>query len=352
MLKKYLCLSVILGFSGNLMAHDQVQQPVPADSFDMMNWKITVPMDKDKNGKIDEIEGVAMFSYSHPDYFFLDDNNHMVFQVQNKAITTKGSSNARSELRQMLRGTDLTIGVKAPANNFAIAAHPNADQFGAIGGKMEATLKVNHVAIHANQPDKFPAYSVVIGQIHANKDPKKIEAKTGFGHGNEPLKIFYKKWPGHEKGSVFWNYERNLAKKDPNRTDIAYPVWGNTWENKADPKSAGIALGEEFSYSVNVEGNMMYLSFSTKNHESVKYQIDLSKNRDAYGKVDEKDNAQGYAKDSFYFKAGAYGQCSVKDNSGFWSPGCSGTGDFAIDKKNGDYNSVSFSRLSLGTANK
>lgn len=342
-------MSVILGFSANSMAHEQGPLSVPADKFNMMNWKITVPEDRDQNGKIDEIEGVAMFSYSNPDYFFLDKDGNMVFQVQNKAITTSGSSNARSELRQMLRGTDLTIDVKAPANNFALTAHPDADQYGAIGGKLEATLKVNHVATHANQPDKYPAYSVVVGQIHANKDPKQIDAKTGFGYGNEPLKIFYKKWPGHENGSVFWNYERNLEKNDPNRTDIAYPVWGNTWENKADPKDAGLALGEEFSYTIDVQGNIMHLTFTTAKHDKVEYKIDLSKNLDAHGKVDSKDNPQGYAKDSFYFKAGAYGQCSVKDDDGFWSPGCAGTGDFAEDMKNGDYNSVSFSKLELTT---
>lgn len=344
MLKKFLCMSVILGCSANSMAQ---ATPVPADKFDMMNWKITVPEDRDKNGKIDEIEGVAMFSYSNPDYFFLDDDGNMVFQVQNKAITTSGSSNARSELRQMLRGTDLNIGVKDPLNNWTIAANPNADKFGSIGGKLEATLKVNHVATHANQPNKYPAYSVVVGQIHANKDPKMIEAKTGFGYGNEPLKIFYKKWPGHENGSVFFNYERNLEKNDPNRTDIAYPVWGNTWENKEDPKDAGLALGEEFSYIVDVEGNIMHLTFTSKNHKTVEYKIDLSKNLKPDGTVDEKDNPRGYTEDSFYFKAGAYGQCSVKDDDGFWSPGCAGTGDFATDVKNGDYNSVTFSKLEL-----
>lgn len=344
MLKKFLCMSVILGCSANAMAQ---AAPVPADKFDMMNWKITVPEDRDKNGKIDEIEGVAMFSYSNPDYFFLDDDGNMVFQVQNKAITTSGSSNARSELRQMLRGTDLNIGVKDPLNNWALSAHPNADKFGSIGGKLEATLKVNHVATHANQPDKYPAYSVVVGQIHADKNPQQLKDKTGFGYGNEPLKIFYKKWPGHDKGSVFWNYERNLEKDDANRTDIAYPVWGNTWENKDDPKDAGLALGEEFSYVVDVEGNIMHLTFTSKNHKTVEYKIDLSKNIKPDGTVDEKDNPHGYAGDAMYFKAGVYGQCSVKDDDGFWSPGCAGTGDFATDMKNGDYNSVTFSKLEL-----
>lgn len=145
----------------------------------------------------------------------------------------------------------------------------------------------------------------------------------------------------------FLELRTHLEKDDPNRTDIAYPVWGNTWENKADPKEAGLALGEEFSYVVDVKGNIMHLTFTTKNHKTVEYKIDLSKNLTPSGEVDSKDNPHGCAGDSFYFKAGAYGQCSVKDDEGFWSPGCAGTGDFATDVKNGDYNSVSFSKLEL-----
>ncbi|GAM61674.1 alginate lyase precursor [Vibrio ishigakensis] len=323
------------------VANNGVSYPVPADKFDMRNWKITIPSDINQDGRVDEIEGVAMMSYSHSDFFFLDKDGNMVFEVHNKAITTKNSKNARSELRQMARGADFSIDTHDNLNNWALSSHPDAKTFSAIGGTLEATLKVNHVSLHAKYPEKYPAYSVVVGQIHAEKDKAQIEAKTGYGHGNEPIKIFYKKFPGHKMGSVFWNYERNLEKNDPDRADIAYPVWGNTWENTAEPGDAGIALGEEFSYKIEVKDTTMYLTFSTKRHDTVTYEIDLAKG------VDAKDNPNGYAKDAFYFKAGAYGQCSVQESHPVWGPGCEGTGDFAIDKKNGDYNSVTFSALKL-----
>lgn len=346
MLKKSLCLSLLLGASANVVA----DTTVPAKEFDMTYWKITLPMDDDKNGKIDEIKNPEILTYSHPDFFFLDENNHLVFQVQNKAITTKNSKNARSELRQMLRGGDTSIGTKDPKNNWALAAHENAEAFGSIGGKLEATLKVNHVSQHAKYPDKAPAFSVVVGQIHAGKNDAVIKSGTGFGHGNEPLKIFYKIRPGHETGSVFFNYERNLAKAHPDRTDISYPVWGNAWDNPADPKDNGLKLGEEFSYTVNVYQNTMYLTFNTEKFGTKRFQIDLTKNVDAFGKVDEKDFAQAYAQEDFYFKAGAYGQCSASDSDSMWSPACAGTGDFATDKATGDYNSVTFSKLTLSAA--
>jgi hypothetical protein len=342
-----LAVTLAATYSISSMAFAQTSKAVPADHFDMVNWKITLPLDNDKNGKPDEIESPAILTFSDPDFFFLDKNNHLVFEVQNRAITTQGSTNARSELRQMQRGIDVSIDTKAPANNWSLAANEAADTYGSIGGNLSATLKVNHVAKHSKSPEKYPAYSVVVGQIHADTDPAQLEAKSGFGYGNEPLKIFYKKWPGHKMGSVFWTYERNLAKEDPNRIDIAYPVWGNTWENSKEPGAAGIALGEEFSYEVDVVGNIMNLTFKTAKHDTIKYTVDLSTNIDPNGKVDEKDFAQGYAQDDFYFKAGAYGQCSVSTGDSFWATACEGTGDFAADKKTGDYNSVTFSALKL-----
>ena len=318
-----------------------VPYPVPADKFDMRNWKITIPSDINQDGRVDEIEGVAMMSYSHSDFFFLDKNGHLVFEVQNQAITTKNSKNARSELRQMPRGAKFHIDTSDKLNQWALSSHVDADSYSAVGGTLEATLKVNHVSEHAKFPERPPAHSVVVGQIHAKKHDELIKAKTGFGHGNEPLKIFFKKFPDHEYGSVFWNYERNLEKNDPNRMDIAYPVWGNTWENQQAPGEAGIALGEEFSYKVEVKGTIMHLTFENARHKTVTYDIDLSKG------IDDKDNAQGYSQDDFYYKAGAYGQCSVSDKHAVWGTGCAGTGDFAVDKKNGDYNSVTFMELKL-----
>ena len=323
---------------------------VPADKFDLSHWKINVPVDLNNDGKIDEIDVKEIQSYSHPNFFYLDENGGMVFVAPNKALTSANSTNTRSELRQMIRGDNKKIKTKHAANNFALAAHPLANRFGSIGGKMEATLKVDHVALRAKNPNTSAAYSVVVGQIHAIKDEALIAKNLGFGWGNEPIKIYYKKWPNHEKGSVFWNYERNLPKTDPKRTDIAYQIWGNTWENPNEPGDTGIALGEEFSYTINVYQSTMYLTFSAQGKDDVKYSINLANNIDAYGNVDAYDHQMGYRADFLYFKAGAYNQCSTKNASGPWYAGCLGTGDWQTDKQNGDYTQVTFSKLQLSQA--
>ncbi len=320
----------------------------PADKFDLRFWKLTLPLDDNKDGKIDEVKVRELQDYTHPDFFYLDEHGFLVFTTPNKAITTANSTNTRSELRQMLRSTNTRIGTHEPKNNFALKAHPNAKAFALVGGQLEATLRVLHVAKNAKHGHKKPAYSVVVGQIHAVKDKEVVAKGDGFGWGNEPIKVFYKKWPDHETGSVFWTYERNLDRDNPDRTDIAYPVWGNTWENPDDPGDNGIALGELFNYNINVFGNVMYLTFRTTDPaRTVTYQIDLSNNIDAYGKVDDKDNPRGYSGDAFYFKAGAYNQCSTRDDTASWYVACAGTGDWETDQANGDYASVAFRRIQI-----
>ena len=161
---------------------------LPATKFDLSTWKITVPTDKDNNGKVDQVSRIDIQHYSHPDYFYLDDNNNLVFATPNKAFTTANSTNTRSELHQLLGGPKIKS--NAPANNFSLKSHPNVKNHAQIGGNLQATVKVNHVAKRATYPNKNPAYSVVVGQIHATKDKAIVAQGNGFGYGNEPCLLY------------------------------------------------------------------------------------------------------------------------------------------------------------------
>ncbi|WP_255874985.1 polysaccharide lyase family 7 protein [Microbulbifer elongatus] len=322
---------------------DRAPVIVPGALMDLSHWKITLPTDSNRDGKIDEVEPPQVSRLYDPRFFYTNEIGEVVFAAPNKAVTSIISSNTRSELRQMI--DPVNSDTRSPGNNFALASHPRARRYGAVGSWMSATLRVNHVAVEAKNPDRAPAYSVVVGQIHAGKDESRL--KSGFGYGNEPLKIYFKKWPHHEHGSVFWTYERNLEKDDPNRTDIAYPVWGNTWESAQDPGENGIKLNEEFSYTIDVDGDMMHLTFKSPNKPRVEYSVNLANNVNPYGEVDPLDNPRGYQGDWFYFKAGAYNQCSTKNQDGMWYAGCGGTGNWALDKAQGHYAQASFSALVL-----
>lgn len=297
----------------------------PAQNFDLTKWKINIPMEDDKPkraGKVMEISAQDLSNqdnpFSHPDWFYTDKKTGaMVFKTPNKAMTTPNSKNARSELRAMLAKS-----YKDPKNNFAIASNPDAASYGAIGGQLSATLAVDWVSTSGSDR-KNGAFSTVIGQIHASD--------------NEPLKIVYRKLPGHEFGSLVWNYEINATGDNySKRKDVRHNVFGqyNLRTGEADPID-GIKLGEIFSYDVKIENSIMHLTFK-KNigeaNEVVKtYALDLSKGNYKGNEYDE-----GYANDWMYFKAGNYNQCNVGSSK------CTNNG---IDA--GDYAQVSFYQLEL-----
>lgn len=349
--------SIFLSGCGNTIAPVDVKnkeligkQLLPASKFDLSHWSLTVPLDEDSDGVSDIYDVPDILTYSHADFFYLDQDNGMVFASPNRAATERTSTNTRSEFRYMIRGSDKSIPESSPSNNFALADHKHVEQFASVGSKLEATLHVDHVALNAGYPNKPPAYSVVVGQVHAFQLDDE-EQTLGVGWGNEPLKISYKKWPNHEKGSVFWTYERNLATSDPKRIDIAYSVWGSDWDDATDPGDDGIALGEEFSYTVNIYKNTMYLVFTSAKHGTVHHQINLADNTDANGEIDKADYPLGYKDETLYFKAGAYNQCSTKvDELSFRYPACAGYGNWQIDVLNGDYTKVTFSKLVVSAA--
>jgi len=66
MFRKSLCLTMLLSASVSAVAEN------PADVMDLSHWKITLPMDADGNGKVDEIKQPDILSYSHPDFFYVD----------------------------------------------------------------------------------------------------------------------------------------------------------------------------------------------------------------------------------------------------------------------------------------
>ena len=181
--------------------------------------------------------------FENKDFFYATNENNedwVVFKTPNAGNTHGTSNNTRTELAQLKKWVPMT------------------------DAKMNATLKVTNVST-TGDARVAATYSVVVGQIH-----------SADGHENEPLKIYYKKFPGHTKGSVFWNYEINTAGDDNSgRWDFSTPIWGydfsvvGTGENTypAEPKD-GIALGEEFSYEVEVKDGMMSLKFTSDRHET------------------------------------------------------------------------------------
>ena len=286
------------------------------------------------NGEVHE----DLTNFEHEEYFYAakDESDWVVFKTPNGGITSPNSHNTRTELGQKARWTPKS------------------------GGKLTGTLKVMHVST-SGDARVAASYSVVVGQIHSDD-----------GHKNEPLKIFYKKFPGHTKGSVFWNYEINTEGDNSERWDYSTAVWGYDMSTigtdpetyPAEPED-GIALGEVFSYEVNVYEGIMYLTFESEGHETKTFtksliQSDYATYSDIPQQIltlfsvieqDGTERANAYEGEAQFFKQGAYNQTNGRDpaTNMVWSGGAATyDGDLKEQYAKGSYVEVWFSGSSIG----
>ncbi len=315
---------------------------------DGLSKKIVYPnevipfMDKFKMLLADGTNVDDLVKYENKDFFYtvIDGTMRWVaYKAPNSGVTSKNSSNTRTELHEKREWTPKQ------------------------GGKLSGTCKVMHVST-SGDARVAASYSTVIGQIH-----------SGSGHENEPCKIFYKKFPGHTKGSVFWNYEINTAGKDNSgRWDYSYPVWGydmsvvgtNPTDFPAEPKD-GIELGEAFSYEINVHKGIMYVTFTSEGHETKTFTKNLiqseyttkadipKQTQNLFVPIgqDGVERKNAYAGEMNYFKQGAYNQTNGKapEKNMVW---CSGAetygGDIPKQYENGDYTEVWFKEATVGAS--
>lgn len=205
------------------------------------------------------------------------------------------------------------------------------------------------------------SYSVVVGQIH-----------SADGHENEPLKIFYKKFPGHAMGSVFWHYEINTAGDDNSgRWDYSTAVWGHDFSEVGTEKDSypaeptdGIALGEEFSYEIEVREGIMYLTFRSAGHETKTFFKNLIQSE--YTTIsdipeqtqslfvpigqDGVERPGAYSEEGLFFKLGAYNQTNGKSpevNRNWCSGADTYGGDVQKQYETGNYAEVWFKKATL-----
>lgn len=299
----------------------QVKYPSDVIPF-MEQWKILLG---------DGTRSKELVDFKKDDFFYTQNEGEtdwVVYKTPNAGVTSKTSSNTRSELHQKKYWIPET------------------------GGNLTGTLKVMHVST-TGDATASSAFSVVVGQIHSDE-----------GHENEPLKIYYKKYPNHKKGSVFWNYEINPKGDNIGRFDYSIPVWGddfsivgkNATTSKEEPED-GIALGEEFTYEVNVYKGMMHLTFTSKNHKTIKFTKSLIKSEFAtkeaiptqvkvrYANKEKGDGVEkqsAYSNELCYFKQGAYNQANAKSTkSEIYG------GDIAKQYANGSYAEVWFKTATL-----
>lgn len=284
--------------NGNVVASDFALDPAlpPGSNFELISWKLNTPGDLDGNGISDTASETDLDNGFTDGFFFTGPDGGMVFRSTIAGAKTSANTNyTRSELREMLRRGDTSISTRGVnENNWILGYQPVPGiAVGGRNGVLRGTLAVNHVTDTGNRSQLG---RVIIGQIHAE--------------GDEPLRLYYRKYPENERGFVYFAHEIR------NSDDIYFAVLGpvnssldNAPADDTNPEN-GIALDEIFSYEI-------------RQHDA---RIDVVLRRgDSTGPiighnfVDMRERNSGYdvPEEWMYFKAGAYMQNNTGDDTDF-----------------------------------
>jgi len=281
MKKILLSMAVLVLFCGPVSA----QKVTPNKVLDLSHWQLSLPIDVKGTGKAATIyEKEIADGFVDPENFYVNEaGDGVVFSSPIKGVlTSKNTTYTRSELREMGRAGDTSIDVKGVnKNNWVFSSAPEADQekAGAVDGTLDAVLTVDEVTTSGAV---WQQGRVIVGQIHANDD--------------EPCKLYYRKFPHHERGSVFVAFEPR------EEDDKLYPIIGTnvpdyyTQDGEIVEPEDGIKLGEKWGYQIKVVGNELTVTIRREGKEDAVKVIDMSG-----GRYDE-------GGQYMYFKAGVYNQ--------------------------------------------
>lgn len=101
----------------------------PGQLFNTRIWKLTLPIGS--SGNPDEIMCDALRTYEHPRFFF-DSNNRIVFNTPHGGVTTGGSVNPRTELREMTSGCEQASWSSSRGNHRLTCTRVSVNHVGAV----------------------------------------------------------------------------------------------------------------------------------------------------------------------------------------------------------------------------
>ncbi len=249
----------------------------PGENFDLLDWSLTLPTDINKDKKADTIyEKPLDEGFELKPFFYTAEDGGLVFACPNVgAQTSKNTKYARTELREMLRRGNTRIKTRGITENnwvFGGAHGAMKRKSGGIEGSLEGTLAVNRVSTTG---DEKMVGRVIVGQIHATDD--------------EPIRLYYRKLPGNDKGAVYFAHEINGGE------DIWINMIGTRSHTLANPEE-GIALNEKFSYKITVENEVLFVTLIREGKPNITKYYDM------------KDSGYSAGNQYMYFKAGVYNQ--------------------------------------------
>jgi poly(beta-D-mannuronate) lyase len=242
----------------------------PSGNFDLSLWKLTIP-----NGN-DISRTTLNAGYTLADAFFTDPvSGGMVFRCPNIAGTTSGSTYSRSELREMLNESAGTTNL---GNNWVLGSSSAAARAAAAGvdGTQRATLSVDHVSTTG---DAAKVGRVIVGQIH--------------GPDTEIIRLYFHKRPGDARGAIYFGHDT------PSNSNSYHAIIGDP--DNLDPAN-GIALGERWSYEINVTGRLLTVRVTPASGVTATSALAIE---------------PGYDDLYLYYKAGVYNQNNTGDSTDY-----------------------------------
>ncbi|MEO1030960.1 MAG: polysaccharide lyase family 7 protein [Bacteroidota bacterium] len=193
--------------------NDNPDDPVDASLYadvDFSNWKVTLPVDEDNNGRPDEYQPNQLDNYGYQTLapvqpFMYDDttDQSLVFYCFQGGATTTNSSYPRTELRELINPNN-------SKENWTLLE----------GGEMIGSLKVDSVSTNDTSSDDY--HKVIVMQIHGIISEEDMATYDFSGNNGPPLLKIY--W----KDGYVWCHKKSLANESTSGFDL-YDVYNGTW---------------------------------------------------------------------------------------------------------------------------
>ncbi|SJN29022.1 Alginate lyase precursor [Vibrio casei] len=281
------------GSNSGVTDYDLDATKAPSSNFDLLDWYLSIPLDKG-DGYATSIKENELAASYEDDFFYTGSDGGMVFYTPVKGYkTSENTKYVRTELREMLRRGDTSKSTSGAENNWAFSSISSGVQsdFAGIDGTLKATLAVNHVTTTSSNDEQVGR--IVVGQIHAKN--------------NEPIRLYYHKLPNNSKGAIYFAHETS---KSDGGNETWYNLLGSMVNSSGSLSSTsnpsdGIELNEEFSYDITVNGDSLIVTISQDGSQLAKKTIDMSGS--GY------DDASNY----MYFKAGIYLQDNTSNDDDY-----------------------------------
>lgn len=231
--------------------------------IELIDWYLSIPTDEDNSGTADSISETELANgYTNSEFFYASSDGGIVMRSPSYGFkTSANTSYVRVELREMLRRGENSIRAQGVNKNnwvFGSASAQGQNNAGGVDGDLKVTMAVNQVT---STGENYRIGRVIIGQIHANDD--------------EPVRLYYRKLPGNERGSIYFAHESRVKGSDGKNIESYVEMIGSRSNNASDPVD-GIALNEIFSYYISVNVNLLTVTLSCKGKADVVAHYDMS----------------------------------------------------------------------------